>query len=123
MLKSFALSAAATLGILLSAMPAQAQKTLKPNLFNGKQLAKQVCLGCHGETVLPYIQQYPNLKGQKPAYLVEQLEAFKSGERENVYMQVTAKQLSEQDIIDVAAYYGTLEPDDLKRTVEKALSQ
>ncbi|WP_252180504.1 cytochrome c [Endozoicomonas sp. 4G] len=123
MLKSVAISAAATLGILLSAMSAHAGTTLKPNLFNGEQLAKQVCLGCHGETVLPYIQQYPNLKGQKPAYLVEQLQAFKSGTRENVYMQVTAKQLSEQDMVDVAAYYATLKPDDLKKKAEKALSE
>ncbi|WP_051786011.1 c-type cytochrome [Endozoicomonas numazuensis] len=123
MLKSVALYASATLGLLLSAMPAQAEKILKPNLFNGEQLAKQVCLGCHGETVLPYIQQYPNLKGQKPAYISKQLKAFKSGERENVYMQVTAKQLSEQDIVDVAEYYGTLHPDDLKSTADEVLAR
>ena len=123
MLKSVALPVAATLGLLLSAMPAQAQKMLKPNRFSGEQLAKQVCLGCHGETVLPYIQQYPNLKGQKPAYITKQLKAFKSGERENVYMQVTAKQLSEQDMVDVAEYYSTLQPDDLKTKAEKALSR
>lgn len=45
MLKSVALPVAATLGLLLSAMPAQAQKMLKPNRFSGEQLAKQVCLG------------------------------------------------------------------------------
>ncbi|WP_062270313.1 c-type cytochrome [Endozoicomonas arenosclerae] len=121
MLKSVALPAAATLGLLLSAMPAQAEKMPKPNLFNGEQLSKQVCLGCHGETVLPYIQQYPNLKGQKPAYIVKQLKAFKSGERENVYMQVTAKNLSQQDIVDVSHYYGTLQPDDLKNKADKTL--
>lgn len=122
MLKSIAIPVAAIVGELLSAMPAQAENSLKPDLLNGEQLARRVCLGCHGETVLHHVRHYPNLKGQKSAYITKQLRAFKSGERKDAYMQATAGQLSEQDIIDVAAYYGSLQPDNLKSKAEKALS-
>ena len=48
------------------------------------------------------------LVGLDEAYLVEQLEAFKSGARETQMMQMFAGQLSEQDMADLAAYYVTL---------------
>jgi cytochrome c553 len=48
----------------------------------------------------------PHLVGQREAYVVEQLTAFKSGDRKNDFMTPIAKQLSEADIADLAAYWS-----------------
>jgi cytochrome c553 len=50
------------------------------------------------------------LAGQHPAYIVRQLQAFKNGERVNVTMKPFADMLSEQDMLDVAAYFSTQTP-------------
>ncbi|WP_257280733.1 MULTISPECIES: hypothetical protein [unclassified Endozoicomonas] len=42
MLKSIAIPVAAIVGELLSAMPAQAENSLKPDLLNGEQLARRM---------------------------------------------------------------------------------
>ena len=65
------------------------------------------CAGCHGADGKG-MDPNPPLVGLDEAYLVEQLEAFKSGARETQMMQMFAGQLSEQDMADLAAYYVTL---------------
>lgn len=66
------------------------------------------CAACHGANGISAIPTYPNLAGQKPAYIVQQLKAFKSGERENAIMKPMATMLTEADMINVAAYYASL---------------
>jgi cytochrome c553 len=48
----------------------------------------------------------PHLVGQREAYLAKQLTAFKSGDRKNELMTEIAKQLSDADIADLAAYWS-----------------
>lgn len=91
-------------GTLLVAAPAQAQKA--PDLAHGKALAYS-CLGCHG--IDGYRNAYPNysvprLKGQHPEYIVAALQEYKSGQRSHATMAAQAASLSDQDMIDVAAY-------------------
>ena len=66
------------------------------------------CAACHGANGISAIPSYPNLAGQKPAYIVAQLKAFKSGERKNAIMAPMAAMLSDQDMENVAAYYASL---------------
>ena len=40
------------------------------------------------------------------AYIVNALKAYKSGERDHATMRAIASDLSEQDMQDLAAYYG-----------------
>lgn len=69
-----------------------------------------MCIGCHGisgyRTSFPVVYSVPKLGGQHPAYLVRALEAYKAGERSHPTMQGIARSLSEQDMADLAAYYG-----------------
>jgi cytochrome c553 len=65
-----------------------------------------VCGACHGPTGLSSIPTYPNLAGQKAAYIVQQLANFKSGARVNMMMAPMAANLSEQDMADLAAYFS-----------------
>ena len=51
---------------------------------------------------------YPNIAGQKDAYIIKQLKDFKSGARSDMMMSPMAANLSEQDMADLAAYYTSL---------------
>jgi cytochrome c553 len=50
------------------------------------------------------------LAGQHSTYIVRQLRAFKNGERTDVTMKPFADLLSEQDMLDVAAYFEAQRP-------------
>jgi cytochrome c553 len=67
-----------------------------------------VCAGCHGANGVSAAPIYPNLAGQKEAYLVAQLKAFRDGTRANAIMAPMAKPLSDADIDNLAAYYAGL---------------
>lgn len=66
-----------------------------------------VCTGCHGPGGKSSNPQWPNLAGQQQVYIVNQLEAFKSGTRKNPVMEGMAANLSREDIDNLAAYYST----------------
>jgi len=67
-----------------------------------------VCAACHGAEGVSAIPIYPNLAGQKEAYLAKQLNDFKSGKRDEPTMKGMAAALSDEDIADLAAYYASL---------------
>lgn len=67
-----------------------------------------MCAACHGYAGISEIPMYPNLAGQKEAYLVKQLKGFKSGKRQDAVMAPMAKILSDADIKNLAAYYASL---------------
>src|SRR5579871_1697166 len=80
----------------------------------GKELS-YTCLGCHGipdyKNVYP-TYSVPELGGQHADYIVAALKAYKNGERSHATMHQQAASLSEQDMQDIAAYFGadTLKP-------------
>ena len=63
------------------------------------------CVSCHGEKGNSAVSTFPKLAQQDASYLRKQLHAFKDGSRKNPMMESIAKSLSDQDIIDIAAYY------------------
>lgn len=65
------------------------------------------CAACHGAEGISAIPMYPNLAGQKEAYLVKQLKDFKSGARKDPVMSAMAMPLSDEDIANVAAFYAS----------------
>jgi cytochrome c553 len=68
------------------------------------------CKGCHGiedyRTAFPEVYSVPKIGGQHPAYIVKALKEYKSGERYHPSMRGIAATLSDQDMADLAAYYG-----------------
>ena len=68
-----------------------------------------MCTGCHGipgyKTVYPHVYQVPMITGQQPVYIVNALQAYRSGARSHPSMRGIAQSLSDQDIADLAAYY------------------
>ena len=66
------------------------------------------CAACHGMDGISKMPIYPNLKGQKEAYMVKQLKAFRDGTRKDPTMNAMAKPLSDADIDNLAAFYTGL---------------
>lgn len=67
------------------------------------------CVACHGADGIGKAPQYPNLAGQKPGYLEKSLKAFRSGDRKDPNMSAMARDLSDADIANLAAYFSSLE--------------
>lgn len=84
-----------------------------------------VCAACHGAEGISSIPANPNLAGQVPGYIRAQLKAFKSGERVNAIMAGQAAGLSDQDMIDIDAYYASLPAKTTSKLTEedKALAE
>ncbi len=66
------------------------------------------CAACHGADGNSVTPEWPSLAGQHADYTVRQLEAYQSGEREDVLMTAFASPLSAEDMDDLAAYFATL---------------
>ncbi len=66
-----------------------------------------VCAGCHAEDGNSMIAINPKLAGQGEKYLIKQLNDFKSKARDNATMLPMASMLSDEDVVNVAAYYAS----------------
>lgn len=70
-----------------------------------------VCAACHGADGIAQVPVYPNLKGQNAPYIEAAIKAYRDGQRMGAnaaIMTPMAKNLSDQDIADLAAYYSSL---------------
>jgi len=81
----------------------------------GKEIAAGVCAGCHNPDGNSTIPIYPVLAGQEPGYTAKQLNDFKAAEgqvakRDSQIMAPMVATLSEDDIVNVAAYYAQQKP-------------
>lgn len=74
----------------------------------------QSCISCHGPKGISNNEIWPNLAGQKKTYLINQLQAFKKGDRYNDLMSPIARMLSDKDIQDIAEFFANLKQGDGK---------
>src|SRR5215212_8241035 len=101
---------AATLSLAASLAFAQqaAQQKGDADAAHNNKIA--MCIGCHGipgyKTAFPDVYHVPKIAGQQPAYLIAALKAYKDGSRAHPSMRGIAASLSDQDMADLAAYYG-----------------
>lgn len=66
------------------------------------------CMACHGAAGISPNDIWPNLAGQKEAYLVKQIKAFRDGDRVDPMMAPMVKPLSDSDVENLAAYFSSL---------------
>lgn len=99
--------------IAMSAILALAPAAQAADIEAGKAKVAVVCAACHGANGVSVSDTIPNLAGQRPAYLENQLRAFKDGTRKPqsqahpaAIMNAMAAQLSAADIENVAAYFA-----------------
>lgn len=71
-----------------------------------------MCIGCHGiqgyKAAYPELYHVPMIAGQNAGYIVAALKEYASGARSFATMEAVARDMSEQDMADVAAYYSSL---------------
>ncbi|HTO49346.1 MAG TPA: c-type cytochrome [Burkholderiales bacterium] len=91
---------AVALVVALAAGASQAQ-----DIEQGRKKA-EACVGCHGPNGNSTLSQYPILAGQTARYLYLQLKDFKEGRRTEPQMELFAKDLSREDMFDLAAFFA-----------------
>lgn len=103
-------SYAAALALCLAATGVAAQSAAPAGDPNAGRAKTAMCQGCHEipgwQTAFPSTYKVPRIVGQHPAYIAHALQEYKSGNRAHPSMRAIAATLSEQDIADLAAYYG-----------------
>ena len=100
------LIALASVALSLSSV---AHAQTKPDLAAGAAKAA-VCMACHTSDGTRGASANPILQGQHPQYIVKQLTEFKEGKRKNAVMNGMAAPLSAQDMVDLAAFFGSKKP-------------
>ncbi|MGH7441244.1 MAG: c-type cytochrome, partial [bacterium] len=115
------LAAAAVMALATNAGAAGDQPAMAGNASAG-QAKSATCAACHGADGNSVSPQFPKLAGQNANYIVEQLEDFKSGKRKNAIMSGMAAPLSQQDMLDLAAWFSsqTVQPGEADPSLVKA---
>ena len=88
--------------MILAASPAAAG-----DVKAGRQKALQ-CQTCHGLDGQAKLPDAPNLAGQTEVYLAKTLKDYRSGARQNEMMSLVVRNLKDDDIADLAAYYAAI---------------
>jgi len=73
----------------------------------GRKKADEACAACHGpEGNKPISPETPRLGGQEYGYLVQALNEYRKGTRDNPVMSAMAKPLTEKEISELAEYFS-----------------
>jgi cytochrome c553 len=91
--------------VIASVLPSAAHAA---DVAAGKAKASMACAMCHGPLGQSMQPNVPSLSGQPEVYVVEQLRNYRSGKRMHEVMSLMAKPLTDVDIDNVAAWYGSL---------------
>jgi len=100
-MKKFTIAALITAGLVSSG------SVLAAGDAKAGQTKAATCIACHGPDGNSIAPNFPNLAGQGEAYMVKQLQDFKSGKRKDATMTAMVMALDEQGMKDVAAFYAT----------------
>ena len=95
-------------------------KSSANSIGRGATLALR-CTMCHGERGMSDANS-PNLAGQYASVIYKQLIDFQTGARNNAVMSPMSRNLSDQDMRDLAAYYASLPRPPAQRKVSDALA-
>ncbi|MET0290969.1 MAG: cytochrome c4 [Steroidobacteraceae bacterium] len=107
---------AATLGLTLSAAGfapvSVAAEAAAPGTGSAEAGAGKaaVCVACHGPSGNSANPEWPVLAGQSAHYLQQQITLFRDQKRPNPLMFPMVQNLSDQDILDISAYFSRQTP-------------
>lgn len=96
--------AVCAMALFFCPLPAMSGDAASGEVLSGKLR----CGECH-DSPAARAGQFPSLAGQRQDYLVKQLRDFRDGRRRNDMMFILARNLEEQDIQDLAAWFSGLE--------------
>jgi cytochrome c553 len=66
----------------------------------------EACIACHGPNGNSSVPQFPILAGQTARYVYLQLKDFKEGRRKEPAMEPIVKELTREDMFDLAAFFS-----------------
>ena len=96
------------LSVPIAANAQEAKAELKGDIKAGERKIA-MCIGCHGivgyQASFPEIYKVPKISGQGAKYIVSALNAYSKGDRKHPTMRAIATSMTEQDMLDVGAYY------------------
>jgi len=102
--------AAAVVTLLLPYLAYAQDQTTAGDAEAGRQ-KNSMCVGCHEipgyKSSFPSVYHVPRIIGQSAGYIAAALHEYRSGNRNHPTMTVVAEGLSDRDIADLAAYYGS----------------
>ena len=81
-----------------------------PDIIEGKRLADVSCTRCHGANGISASAGVPHIAGQRSPYVYIQLRAYLQGQRPQSAMTGAVRFLSDDALVKVSAYYGSLDP-------------
>ena len=89
---------------------AQDQQAVQGDAEAGRA-KNSMCIGCHEipgyKSSFPSVYHVPRIIGQNARYIESALREYRSGARNHPTMTSVAEGLSDRDIADLAAYYGS----------------
>lgn len=80
---------------------------LSESLLKTGQKVAAVCANCHGDGGHSLKPDIPNLAGQNPTYLIEQLRQFADGRRRFEFMEGMIKAMSSDEKIGIVLFYAS----------------
>lgn len=86
----------------------QADPAALQNAIAAGKKASFFCANCHGENGIAKTSDVPNLAGQHPSYLLEQIRKFGAGERKDPFMQGLIKVLNDEERAQITLYYANV---------------
>lgn len=99
-MRVFGVGVAALIVLLASPQGLRAQ-----DVEAGRKKA-EACIACHGPNGNSAVPQFPILAGQTARYVYLQLKDFKEGRREEPAMEPIVKELTREDMFDLAAFFA-----------------
>lgn len=90
-----------------SGATAQAQAIDKAK---ARGIVDRLCVACHGVDGNSPQPAHPKLAGLQPEYLLKQLRDYKKGARKSDVMEPMVKELADDDMASLAAYYAEQKP-------------
>ena len=85
---------------------AQRDPKLSESLYKNGQRVAAVCANCHGEGGNSLKPDIPNLAGQNPSYLIDQMHQFATGKRRYEFMEGMIKAMSIDEKVGAVLFYA-----------------
>lgn len=100
---------------------AMADPKLADELYKVGRKVSAVCANCHGDGGNSTKPSVPNLAGQNPAYLLEQVRQFADGRRRYEFMEGMIRAMNSDEKIGMVLFYAA-QPVHARPATDKALA-
>jgi cytochrome c553 len=108
------IAATALLALAFAATTAPAAETSPKGDATAGQAKSATCTACHGLNGSSINPEWPTIAGQNASYIRDQVTRIRDGKRPSPLMLPMVKDLTDQDIADLAAFYSTQTPNGLE---------